>query len=94
MRRRARTDANHQEILDALRAIGCCAWSTHQIGGGFPDIVASRAGETWCLEVKDGSLPPSARRLTRDELRFAATWRGKYAVVTSAEEARRIVLRT
>lgn len=94
MSRHARTDANHAEIIAALRAVGCSVVSLHQVGGGVPDLLVARAGETWCMEVKDGSLPPSARRLTFDELRFSQTWRGKYAVVTSAEEARRIVLRT
>lgn len=83
MRRRAKTDANHQAVIDALRAVGCSVWSTHQLGGGFPDLCVSRAGSTMLLEVKDGAKA----KLTEDEARFFKEWAGQVAVVRSAKEA-------
>lgn len=33
------------------------------------------------VEVKDGSKPPSARRLTPDEEKFRMNWKGGYKIV-------------
>jgi hypothetical protein len=46
----------------------------------------------WLLEVKDGSKPPSARRLTTDEADWHVLWQGQVAVVNSPDEAVRLVL--
>lgn len=52
MRRRARTDANHRELLAALRRCGWTCQSTHQLGAGFPDAVCHRAGVVKLVEFK------------------------------------------
>lgn len=86
MRRAPRLDANHLEVVRALRAAGCAVWSTAALGGGFPDLVVFhvRCGVR-LLEVKDGSKPPSARRLTDDERDFGRLF--PVAVVLSPIEA-------
>lgn len=76
MRRAARTDSNQQEIVRFLRGIGATVQPTHAVGDGFPDLVVGWRGATVLIEVKDGSRCPSARRLTPDEERFHAEWRG------------------
>jgi hypothetical protein len=38
------------------------------------------------VEIKDGSLPPSKRKLTPDELKFHADWRGKVVVINNIDE--------
>ena len=91
MRRAARTDANQAAIIEALRAIGASVRDTSAVGKGFPDLVAGYRGRTWLLECKDGRKPPSARKLTPDQIEFKATWRGHWAVVNSPEEALEIV---
>lgn len=91
MRRAARTDANQAEIVKALRAIGASVTDTSSVGQGFPDLVAGFRGRNWLLECKDGRKPPSARKLTPDQIEFKATWRGHWAVVNSPEEALEIV---
>lgn len=91
MRRAARTDANQAAIIEALRAIGASVRDTSAVGKGFPDLVAGFRGRTWLLECKDGNKPPSARKLTPDQIEFKATWRGHWAVVNSPEEALAIV---
>jgi Holliday junction resolvase len=68
MRQRAKIDANHVEIVDALRAEGWLVWSTAALGKGFPDLLCGKQGKLVLVEVKDGSKPPSKRRLTQDEL--------------------------
>ena len=87
MRRAAKVDANHADIVKALRSIGCSVQSLAAIGKGVPDIMVSRRGSTFCLEIKDGSKPPSARKLTPDEAKWISAWRGNVAVVESVDEA-------
>lgn len=70
---RKRTDANHTEIIGALRQCGFAVHDTSAVGKGFPDCVAYRPREGVLLvEIKDGRKPPSARRLTRSEETFAS----------------------
>lgn len=92
MRRAAKIDANQPAIVEALRKAGASVLSLAKLGEGCPDLlvataVPSRSSRTVLLEVKDGSKPPSARKLTDDERRFFATWVGEVYVVTSVEEA-------
>lgn len=91
MRRRAKVDSNHGEVVAALRKAGWSVISTAPLGCGIPDIFASKDKETWAIEIKDGSKIPSKRQLTDDEKAFASSWQGKYAVVESAEQALAIV---
>ena len=87
MRRRARTDANQAEVVESLRAAGVSVLCLHQIGRGCPDLLLGTHRGNLLLELKDGSKPPSACRLTPDEARFFETWRGPRAVVTSTAQA-------
>lgn len=92
MRRAARTDANHREIVDALRKVGCVVHDTSALGGGFPDLVV-KAARVLLMEVKDGKKPPSARRLTPEQEKFAAEWAGHWVCVSSVDEAIKEVTR-
>lgn len=70
MRRAARVDENQPQITKAFRLLGCQVFPTHQLGKGFPDA-AIRCGKVLCLvEIKDGSKPPSAQKLTEAEQKF------------------------
>lgn len=91
VRRAARTDDNHAEVVKALRQIGCSVVSLAAVGAGFPDLAVGYRGRNLLLEVKDGSKPPSRRKLTDDEAAFMAAWKGQYAVVESAEQAIAVV---
>ena len=87
MRRAAKVDANQSDIVDALRKVGASVTPAHSMGGGFPDLVVGYQGETYLLEVKDGDKPPSARKLTPDQEKWHAEWKGHKAVVKSVKEA-------
>jgi len=87
MRLDARTDANQNEIVGALRDVGASVAITSALGKGFPDIVAGYRGINYLIEIKDGSKPPSARRLTPDEQEFHDLWRGAVIVVKNVDEA-------
>jgi len=81
-RRAARKDANHNAIQTAFERLGWSVADTSALGDGFPDLLAAKHQETIAVEVKDGAKPPSARKLTPDEVKFAGRWQGWYAVVT------------
>jgi hypothetical protein len=92
MRYAARVDANHTEIVGALRAAGATVHSMAALGGGFPDLLVGHAGKTALIEVKDGAKIPSKRKLTPDQQDFHANWKGgTLAVVDSAEAALRVL---
>lgn len=87
MRRAAKVDANQGDVVKALLKIGCRVRSLAPMGQGVPDLLVARSGRLVLLEVKDGSLPPSARKLTRPELDFYNEFFPHVVVVKSAEEA-------
>lgn len=87
MRRAAKTDANQPEIVKALRDIGCTVQHLHMVGQGAPDILVGWQGANYVLEIKDGTLPPSARKLTEQEADWHRDWRGQVAVVCNVREA-------
>lgn len=91
MRLRGKVDSNHGEIVKALRSAGILARSTASVGDGFPDILAAYRDVIVLLEVKDGSLPPSARKLTKAEAEFVATWPRTYVVTSPAEAIEAVV---
>lgn len=87
MRYAAATDANQAEIVKVLRAVGCSVQILATVGKGCPDLLVGFRGRNLCLEVKDGSLPPSHRELTPHQRAWHASWAGQVAIVTSVDEA-------
>lgn len=86
--RKAKVDANQKEIVAALRKAGVSVQHLHAVGKGCPDLLAGVPdGSNVLLEVKDGKKPPSARKLTPDQVEWHSAWRGRVVVVTSVDEA-------
>jgi hypothetical protein len=78
MRLAAKIDSNQSDIVTRLRTIpGCKVAITSQVGAGFPDLVIGFMGKNHLVELKDGSKPPSKRKLTPDEKRFHDQWTGQ-----------------
>lgn len=68
MRYAARVDANQAQIVSALRAAGAYVWVI-----GLPvDLLVGFAGQTYLVEVKDGSK----KHLTKLQQDFFASWCG------------------
>ena len=85
-----RTDANHLRIKRALLAAGRPVRDVAAYHGFGCDLVAQHVdGHAVFLEVKDGSKPPSARKLTDSELSLSMAFPGCFAVVLTEEEALR-----
>jgi hypothetical protein len=87
MKYAAKADRNQPEIVSALRKIGAKVIPTHTVGQGMPDLVVAYGGRTFLLEIKDGTKPPSARKLTPAQEEFHAAWTGEIHVVDSIEQA-------
>lgn len=81
------TDANHGTILRGLHRLGIWARDTHEVGDGFPDIIAHGRSGFVLLEVKDPAQPPSRRRLTDAEEAFHGSCPGPVAVIHTIQEA-------
>jgi Holliday junction resolvase len=82
VRRAARVDENHPEIVKALRQVGCSVLSLAAIGKGAPDLAIGYKGRNVLLEIKR----PKGKLNDQQEA-FRAAWRGDLCVVRSVEEA-------
>ena len=83
IRRAAKLDNNHPEIVAELEAVGCLVTSAAAMGNGFPDLVVQRAGQIYLIEVKN---PEWRGKLTQKQLDFIAKgW--IVSVVTCVTEA-------
>ncbi len=88
MRRASKVDRNQSEIVAALRQIGCSVQLLHSVGAGCPDLMVGYRRDTFLLELKDGSKPPSARKKTDAQVIWHDAWRGKpVAVVCNIRQA-------
>lgn len=86
MRWAAKTDRNQPESVHQLRMMGCDVLCTHQMGEGFPDLIAAVNWLNLLIEIKDGKKPPSARKLTQQQVLFHRDWRGLKFIVKDSEE--------
>ncbi len=77
-----RVDANQTEIIEAFERLGCSVANLSSLGKGVPDLLVGYGGLCClCVEVKDGSKPPSARKLTEAQKTFHMNWKGGIKVV-------------
>ena len=88
-RRAAKVDANQAAIVGELRAVGASVQPLHTVGQGVPDLLVGFRGRNWLIEVKDGSKPPSERKLTPAQQDWHALWRGQVVTVKDGDEALR-----
>ena len=90
--RAAKIDANHEQVVSALRAAGASVQSLSGVGKGVPDLLVGFQGKTLLMEVKDGRKTPSERRLTEDQVKWHGAWRGgPLAVVDGVDAALRML---
>ena len=84
-RRAAKKDANHNEVADAFKSLGYSVLDVSQLKNCC-DLIAAKGKRTIAVEVKDGSKPPSARKLSSGEMQFKADWCGEWALVESVND--------
>lgn len=84
MRRAGRTDANQSDVVTALRYYGATVQPTSMVGDGVPDLLVGVGGRTFLIEVKDGSKPSAARKLTPAQEKWFSEWRGEPVFVAES----------
>lgn len=85
-----RTDGNHAAILRVMREAGAWVVDTSRVGGGFPDAMVWHRGTIHLVEIKNGALSKSRRKLTLAERLFheAAAFHGAPVhIITNETEA-------
>lgn len=89
-RRAAKTDKNHSEIVNGLKATfgPDCVFDLSAVGHGCPDIMVGVRGKTILLEIKTNTGKP-----TPSQIRFFQSWRGQAAFVRSLDEALTVIER-
>ena len=92
-RRAPRVDANQGEIIAALRDHGASVESLAGQHKGCPDLLVGWKGKNYLMEVKDGSRPPSGRKLTEMQVVWHSVWEGQVDVVASVDEALELLKR-
>lgn len=75
-------DENQPEIVEALRKVGAKVVHTHQLGGGFPDLIVWARNRMFLLEIKMPGEP-----LNKQQVEFIAAWPGEIHVAHSEIEA-------
>lgn len=87
-----RIDENQKDIVKTFRELGASVLILSSVGKGCPDLLVGLTDVKGrkiniLVEIKDGSKPPSKRKLTEDEQKFFDTWKGKVVVIDSIAEA-------
>lgn len=81
----ASVDSNQQEIIDALKQIGCSV----VVIGRPVDVLCGFRKRNFLLEIKiPGARPRKDQKAQRE---FLENWQGQARIVQSAEEAIRLV---
>ncbi len=81
-----RRDANQPEIVGVFESLDCSVLDVSVAPCGF-DLIVGYKTQAIAVEVKDGSKPPSARKLTQNEFSAHLNWRGPKAIITTNAEA-------
>ena len=87
----AKVDANHTQVVSALRAAGASVQSLAAVGKGVPDLLVSFNGVNLLMEVKDGNKPKSAQKLTEDQIKWHGAWQGPVCIVDGPGAALRMI---
>lgn len=89
MRRAARKDSNHQEVMDHIISLGWTVFDLAKYGAPVDLAIGKfgRYGLGALVEIKDGSKPPSKRKLTKEGEDLFKRWEGPIFIFTSPDDA-------
>ena len=85
MIRAAKKDDNHHEVEKAFKDLGYITQDLSQLKNAC-DLLAVKGKRIFVVEIKDGKKPPSARKLTEGEEKFALKWGAHWALITSVND--------
>lgn len=88
----ASTDANQRVIVNTFRAFGWSVQSLDNVGGGVPDLLIGGVLDgrhvNLLVEIKN---PKTRGKMRPTQVRWHGNWRGQVCVVTSTDEAMRLI---
>ena len=89
MRRRARVDATHGEIVRTLQGAGYSVVDLSRVGGGVPDLLVGGRGGAWLVEAKRPGVAGRKRgavqaRTNERQADFRSRWRGCPVIVATS----------
>ena len=82
MRRASKADGNQPDIVKRLRSVGVKVYHTHQVGGGFPDLLCWARGRFFLVEVKE-----LGEGLNPNQVVFFAECPGELHIARTPDEA-------
>lgn len=92
MRRAAKRDTNHKEIVDALKRLGADVLDLSAMGCGVPDILTWSRGEWHLCDIKNGETAYGRKGLNPRQTRWAGEWRGgPVYLLYSVDDAKALV---
>lgn len=84
--RAAKVDANHEQVVSALRAAGASVQSLARIGNGCPDILAALGNQMYLMEIKHGK-----GKTNELQDKWHIGWNAPVHVVYGPDEALRVI---
>jgi len=90
-----RVDENQADVVAEIRAAlpEATVFDLSGSGKGIPDLLIGFNGGNYLVEIKDGSKPPSERKLTPAQEALHTNWQGQVAVANNSAEAIAAILR-
>jgi endogenous inhibitor of DNA gyrase (YacG/DUF329 family) len=88
----AKKDANHDDVVSALKGVGACVIDMSNVGRGFPDLIVGFDGLTILVEVKNPKTSYGRKGLNKNQVKWKEMWSGgAYCVVDSPDAALRAI---
>lgn len=95
--RKAHKDANHDEVSDELEQLGYSVVSLHMVGGGVPDLLVGKQGETFLVELKSITTQhviskvktysyQRTGKLEQSQVKWIERWQGGPVIVACTTE--------
>ncbi len=92
--KKAHKDANHDEVSDELEQLGYSVVSLHMVGGGVPDLLVGKQGETFLVELKSETIQHNGKgyafkrkgKLEDSQVEWMARWQGGPVIVACNTE--------
>lgn len=92
--RKAHKDANHDEVSDELEQLGYSVVSLHMVGGGVPDLLVGKQGETFLVELKSVTTQHNGGgyafrrkgKLEESQVEWMLRWQGGPVIVACNTE--------
>lgn len=91
-----RKDNNHSQLVAHAKSLGFFVWETYQLPKCC-DCVMIRNGHVFFVEIKDGSKPPSKKKLTPEEAIFRAQveeQKGRYVIAENENDINQLYTST